>query len=718
MIGCRPADKWQLAETGRVGSRARMRPSGGRPLALTGANPLAHTVTYPEAHHLEIRCADTGVPADDTFASVMAALPALRSVALVPNRADVAATIAAATAVRRHCRQRRVAISADFTLDADADAVAALGGAPTSLIQVLEASRALADKRLPVRWWIPLLAPLTFRLEALVSLARDEQADVRLVPPHMAPQPPAAPMLPLDPDHRRFVRDFIAWRLLGEDRPRVAAPAAAFYQTLHDALDESAERPHPWPDETVAVLAADAAGEWTLTTHRRPSTAPLRGEAPDDGAPSSTRSPRVGHLADVAGVFAEGLRAVAQWTATALSGRAGRPRSLGPVSLPRVLVIGAYGGDHIGDTAIVGGVLCRIHKRYQTRSAILVSQRPAHTGRLVAMLDLPVRIRVEEYDQRTVGALLSEVDAVVFGGGPLMDLPKQLVKHLYTVSRARRAGKPFIIEGIGAGPFIRRVSAWTARLFVRMAERVTVRTAVDAGAPLVRGLDPIAGRDPAFDYLDTRGAVLTRLPADDRQWIDRLLHDTAGRPTIAINLRPLRPEYTEGSPAGQQAEHTRRIEAQFEERLAEAMRRFHAAAVPPPCFIFFPMNAIQFGSSDLRSAYRVRRLLGAGVDFRIWEADPAIDGVVALLRRVDIAITMRFHATIYALSQGTRVIGIDYRPGKSDKVAALLTDAGSAHNCSRIDLVTTEWLAERLDALRLPRTAESMPPPVRRPVPT
>jgi polysaccharide pyruvyl transferase WcaK-like protein len=339
-----------------------------------------------------------------------------------------------------------------------------------------------------------------------------------------------------------------------------------------------------------------------------------------------------------------------------------------------------------------------------------------------------VAITVHDYQQASAAQLLEQVDGVVFAGGPLMDLPKQLVKHLYTVALARRAGKPFVIEGIGAGPFIRTASAWTARLLVRMAERITVRTEADARQPLVRGLGPLVGRDPAFDYLETRRDALTRVATADRLWLDRLFKGTDGRTTIGINLRPLRADYTVGTPAARRAEYTRMVEARFEERLADAMTRFHRASAEPPCFIFYPMNAIQFGSSDLRSAYRVKRLLGADVDLRVWEGDPSIDGVVALLRRVDVAITMRFHATIYALSQGTRVIGVDYRPGKKDKVAALLEDAGHGEHCRRIDEMTADWMFEQLveqsqpritigDA-RPPRTVESSPRPVQPPVPT
>ena len=57
---------------------------------------------------------------------------------------------------------------------------------------------------------------------------------------------------------------------------------------------------------------------------------------------------------------------------------------------------------------------------------------------------------------------------------------------------------------------------------------------------------------------------------------------------------------------------------------------------------------------------------------------------------------MRFHATIFALSQGTEAIGIDYRVGKRDKVAAVLSDVGKSDQCSRIDEMTVDWMTNQL----------------------
>jgi polysaccharide pyruvyl transferase WcaK-like protein len=207
---------------------------------------------------------------------------------------------------------------------------------------------------------------------------------------------------------------------------------------------------------------------------------------------------------------------------------------------------------------------------------------------------------------------------------------------------------------------------------------------------------PERGHDPAFDYLATRPELLTRIPDVDRPWLEKLRAGTAGRLTVAVNIRPIGHLFTAGAKGKEQALRTAEIEQTFYEHLADGLKRFQARAQRPVTFIFFPMNAIQFGMCDLRSAYRLARQLGPDVDYRVWEGDASLDGVVELLRTMDIVITMRFHATIFALSQQRAVVGIDYRPGKRDKVAALLDDCGKPDQYCRIDELTGPWLADRL----------------------
>ena len=634
---------------------------------------------------------------------VVDAVPAAASIALVAASASDAAATAEAIALCRRWRAQGRVVDVEFVLQPDAE-VAKIDRVPTSLAGVVEASRLFVAGGVATRWVIPLTAELIPRLDTLHSLARDTGVVPVLAIPAELATVHALPATTLDADTLLFLRDFIAYRLLEEDAAHLDGAMRTRLAALLDSL--AGERLDVHANDVRVLVAGDETGSrwWAGRARRSAWGADAAALAATAAAPAATAPSRGAVLADMAGVVGEGVRALLQW----LRAQAAPADPCGvaagaPARLPRVLVIGAYGGEHIGDAAILGGVLFRMHRRFGTTHAILMSQRPHHTRHLIPMLDVPVTVRVEEYRQRDIPALLAECDGVVFAGGPLMDLPKQLVKHLYTVSVARRRGLPFVIEGIGVGPFVRRPSEWTARLIARMAGRLTVRTSDDAGTDLVRGLAVETGRDPAFDYLETRPPHLTRWPAAEQHWLAALLRAIEGRPLVALNIRPIRHDYTEGAPAATRAAFTRTVESRCEEELAAALVRFHDASAVAPCFVFFPMNAIQFGQSDLRSAYRILRHLPARVDFRIWECDASLDGVIALLREADVAVCMRFHAAIFALAQRVPVVGVDYRIGRKDKVGALLDDFGMGENCRRIDELTADWLYERLCVLAASR---------------
>ena len=626
-------------------------------------------------------------------------LPSLHTVSFVAN--EQPEIVHAVHELRAICAARKVPVVVAFVLGRDADGFAVLAGRPTSLQGIWSQSRRLRAEHVPVRWWIPLHGELVFRLDSIVSLAASQQIEplFSLDTPQDETKPVAS--LELERDAQMFVWDFVTYRLLEEDRIRWSAAVHDHWRQIQGALVsavEDADGSSAVPLVSYAHVASDG-DHFHVRTIRRP-----RGSTPGAirwTAAAERRGRRISlaHLADVASVFRDGARAVGQSIRTRFNQIGRLPIDVASRSMPTVLAIGAYGGDHIGDAAILGGVLLRAHRRYGTTKAVLMSQRPNHSRRLVAMLDLPVQIDVAPYTHRAIRASLPQVDGVVFAGGPLTDLPKQLVRHLYTVSLAKRWNKPFVIEGIGAGPFKRRMSAWTARRFVQQANAIVVRTETDAQRPLVRDLKPAVAQDPAFDYLATLGDQLRYVPRRDRLAIEDLLAETDGRLRVGLNIRPVRFPFAKIPRGEDPVRFGEAIEAQFEQRLAEGLRSFAATAEQPPAFIFFPMNAVQFGMSDLHSAFRIQRQLGPEVDFRVWQADPSLAGVVALIRRFDFVVSMRFHATIFALSQGCPVIGIDYRGGGTGKVAALLKDVGMSQFCGSIDQMSSAWLAERLTDL-------------------
>ncbi|MEQ9495627.1 MAG: polysaccharide pyruvyl transferase family protein [Deltaproteobacteria bacterium] len=582
---------------------------------------------------------------------------------------------------------KNLELTVAFVLDAEADTFEAFQKRPTSLAPIFETAKTLRTRGVMIRFVVPLIAPLVFRLEGLFSLAQDERIDPRLAPAWALPGWDFDGTL--DEDAQLFVRDFLKYRLLDEEVDAYPPKRTAYHQFLLGVLDGVGPR-RPAGARPVAHLSASGLEVGNLPTVEDEHDLQI-----DEGP--AEREQLIAQVKDVGGVLLDGQRALGVWSRVRLAAeRAAAPLADG-TQMESITLIGAYGGEHIGDAAILGGVLLRAHEKFGTKRGVLMTQRPDHTQRLVRLLDTPVELRVELYEHDRIEAAVAETDGVVYAGGPLMDLPKQLVRHLYAVSLAKKQGKPIVLEGIGAGPFERKPSEWVGRQITLAANRISIRTAADQECSILDGLTPELGHDPAFDYLASRGQELSRLPDVDREWVERLVADREDKKIVGLNLRPIRPLFTTGVPPEQRDSYTRFVERRFEERLAEAMKIFSKSRKKKVRYVYYPMNAIQFGSSDLKSAYRLARHLRSDVDFRVWEGDATLDGVVALLRRIDAAIAMRFHANIFALSQGCAVVGIDYRPGKRDKVDALLRDRGLYDNVARIDAMTVDWLVDALE---------------------
>jgi polysaccharide pyruvyl transferase WcaK-like protein len=231
---------------------------------------------------------------------------------------------------------------------------------------------------------------------------------------------------------------------------------------------------------------------------------------------------------------------------------------------------------------------------------------------------------------------------------------------------------------------------WATGRIARAADRITVRTSAAARDPILEQVDVGIGQDPAFDYLATRGE-LNRLVERDRKTIETLLENTVGHILVGINLRPIR-----HSGNDQASACTRTMEERLFQHLAVAMTDYARLAPAPVTYVFFPMNLLQDGYSDLAAAWRLHRMLHKGLDLRVWEADPDIDALLYLLRKLDMALTMRFHACIFAMSQGLPTIGIDYDPDVSGNIEQLFRDRELAEDVRRLNVADIHFMVERL----------------------
>jgi polysaccharide pyruvyl transferase WcaK-like protein len=346
-----------------------------------------------------------------------------------------------------------------------------------------------------------------------------------------------------------------------------------------------------------------------------------------------------------------------------------------------------YGGEHVGDSAILGGVLQRLQSTWGTRRATVVSFRPDRTRRWIQSLHVEMDMNVISYEEAV--SQVEDVDAVVLAGGPVMDLFGVLLMQIMVVDHAKRQNKPFIIEGVGVGPFKSMIGRWLASLLFKSADQIRVRSRGSQLDRMVSGLPVLVGPDPAFDYLASRNQVA----ADDgviSTAIKNALEDGSGVLKIGLNLRPLWDKYTPSDKSTGDSENSFLLE------FSRALVTYSTTSPKSVQYFFFPMNSDQYGFSDLNMAYRLKDLLPADFPLFIWESEPGVDELIEHIRQMDTVIAMRFHAAIFSLSQNVPTVGIDYSFGKPGKVSELFSEQGQGHLASRIDTFAASWLVNRL----------------------
>lgn len=338
--------------------------------------------------------------------------------------------------------------------------------------------------------------------------------------------------------------------------------------------------------------------------------------------------------------------------------------------IKNVCIVGMYGGEHVGDAAILGGVILRTIQRYPNINNITVfSFRKDRTECWVDNLtELPSNLTIKVCcDKTKFEEYITKSDLLIWAGGPVMELPVVLSRNYYFIKVAKSVGIPFEMEGIGYGPINTAFGKFITKRILNTASYISVRS--DADAKRINGVINFSDNvfpDPAFTYLSTIPEN-TNLAVAEKNLIEQLLVDAKSN-LIALNLRPLWSRYGTNSEFNYN---------KFLDEIAKAIELLNETTV-----VFFSMNADQFGFSDLDVAYSIRERLSSQCDFRIWEYEPTINGVITLLRKVDVAICMRFHAAIFALSQDVKTIGLDYSLSGKGKVDALFENR--VDNCLSI----------------------------------
>lgn len=351
-----------------------------------------------------------------------------------------------------------------------------------------------------------------------------------------------------------------------------------------------------------------------------------------------------------------------------------------PPSPPEVLVCGWYGTETLGDKAILGGVIealqqhlgpCRINVISLHRYVSEVTRRQMPELKGTGILD--AREALER---------LPRADLLVFGGGPLMAI-HELAEMQVLFETAKRLGVRTLIAGCGVGPL---GLPWHNQALAALLNAADMRIYRDQrSSQVARGLgvdteNDLVAEDPAFTWLQKRSTS------------DAVSAPHEGR-VLLLGLREFPFVDYAKHLSKQECEQIRtRSEEAIMAALETLIQRHPDLRIRP-----LPMCTNHFGDDD---RWYYRQLLGrspsveARLDRSLLHAELDPDTYVEAFKSADVALTMRFHALVFALGLHTPAVAIDYTLGQG-KVHSLAQRFGVG--CQSLNELTSEFLVEQIE---------------------
>ncbi|MBQ9522168.1 MAG: polysaccharide pyruvyl transferase CsaB [Oscillospiraceae bacterium] len=305
-----------------------------------------------------------------------------------------------------------------------------------------------------------------------------------------------------------------------------------------------------------------------------------------------------------------------------------------------ILICGAYGLGNAGDEAILSAILREVRTAAPDADITVLSRDPAETAarngvKALYFFDLPGMHRV-----------LSQTRLYINGGGSLIQdatSRRSLWYYLYTLHAAKRHGCRVLMYGCGIGPVTYRGDrALTRRVLNRCADMITLRE-----SDSLRELEALRVRKP--EIILSADPALTLTPAPEAE-VDAVL-ERAGIPPhgkyLCLALRNWKGYAKKASVFGAAARY--------------AWEKYGLTPV---------FTAIEKRQDP--SAHRPAAATLDGIPHYFLDDAGDTGTIIGALSRMEVIVSMRLHALIFAAGQGIPLVGAVYDP----KVSAFLRYMG------------------------------------------
>lgn len=321
-----------------------------------------------------------------------------------------------------------------------------------------------------------------------------------------------------------------------------------------------------------------------------------------------------------------------------------------------VMICGWYGTETLGDKAILAGVVHAIRQALGDVDFTLVSLFPYVSAMTRCQADELKDCRI--VDPEGGVRLAATMDAVIFGGGPLMAIDE--LADMEAIFRAANVGSvPTVIAGCGVGPLGANWHNASLKNILSLASLRIYRDEASRALAGKLGLDvsaDLVAEDPAFTWLRNQRDGIRGIPPSDRK-------------VLLLGLRDF--------PGSSYARHLGSAECQaaklrYEQAVLQALE---ALAEQHPDLVIrpLPMCTNHYGGDDrwfYRRLFRGNARLTDRLDSSLLGAELTPVEYCEAFGTAHVALAMRFHSLVFALALDVPAVAIDYTLGRG-KVHAL-----------------------------------------------
>lgn len=346
-----------------------------------------------------------------------------------------------------------------------------------------------------------------------------------------------------------------------------------------------------------------------------------------------------------------------------------------------VLITGWYGTETQGDKAIIGEVLHFIKSASPTCKIILTTLHNGISEQTNLELSDLFGVELIKLDDSNLATKISKTDAVIIGGGPLMESAS--MKDIGIIFReAHKYSIPRIIFGCGIGP-----------IHSKEVENITKYLLSVCNAGFVRDKESFDFANKLFPDHKLKFACDPAVGFVSR-WRkeNKVVYSPNGEHTIATLLRANTNEFSPES----NTEKLRIANEFLAQKMAVSLDNI--ADKTGASYELLHMNAPWVGGDDRIYNRILASQLAPATKVNLVREYLTLEEHMKVLSNCNASLAMRYHGHIFCMAMGIPFLSLDYT-GKNGKVSSLVNRIGYSKwsiKWDEIDPISMTILYEKL----------------------